>query len=380
MKNLVPYRLSDCIIPNQQQVSINPFDDYKQVKLRLYQNGVELRGMKKGNELGSKQFIAREGQFIISKIDARNGAMGIVPGNLNGAVVTGDFLLFDFNDQIIDGKYFDFYTRLNSFDRECKFCSEGSTNRVRLKVDKFLNISIILPLLSEQQRIVSKIERVKQRIELIKSLRAEQEKDFGNLRFSLFEKVKEEFGVGKVGDLIKEELDFVSVDPLEEYLFAGVFGFGKGLFVRGIQKGNDTTYKTFNRLHENNIVMSQPKGWEGAITLVTEEFEGLFLSPVYSTFTTIENNNIKYVAEFCKLPTTWQKMLDVSKGIGARRNSIYANDFLKLEIPFPPIEEQNRIVSLLNKLNAVKANHTVIEKELTDLMPALMDKAFKGEL
>ena len=75
MKDWLPYRLSDFLFPDQQQVAINPFKEYKQIKLRLYQKGVELRELKKGNELGSKQYITNQGQFIISKIDARNGAM-----------------------------------------------------------------------------------------------------------------------------------------------------------------------------------------------------------------------------------------------------------------------------------------------------------------
>ena len=44
------------------------------------------------------------------------------------------------------------------------------------------------------------------------------------------------------------------------------------------------------------------------------------------------------------------------------------------------LKEQNRIITLLDKLNAVKTNYTETEKELTQLMPALLDKAFNGEL
>ncbi len=265
--------------------------------------------------------------------------------------------------------------------REIGSGSSGTNvRRKTLYPDVFENFKISLPPLPEQQRIVSKIESIKSRVEQIKELRAAQEKEMKNLRYSLFEKLKYEFKLGQIGDLIEVSLDPVSVDPTEEYLFAGVYGFGKGLFVRGIQQGNDTTYKTFNRLHEGQIVMSQPKGWEGAISYVEKEFEGLFLSPVYTTFSAKENCNIKFVSEFCKLPTTWQKMLDVSKGIGARRNSIYSADFLRLEIPLPPIEEQNRIVSLLEKLNRIKEQHQQTEQELTELMPSLLDKAFKGEL
>jgi type I restriction enzyme S subunit len=51
-----------------------------------------------------------------------------------------------------------------------------------------------------------------------------------------------------------------------------------------------------------------------------------------------------------------------------------------VEIPIPPIDEQNRIVELLEKINEIKQTHKEQEAELKQLMPSLLDKAFKGEL
>jgi len=65
---------------------------------------------------------------------------------------------------------------------------------------------------------------------------------------------------------------------------------------------------------------------------------------------------------------------------GTSNVSLNVNKIASVEIPLPPIEEQNRIVSLLDKLNSVKINHTQTGKELNELMPALLNKAFKGEL
>lgn len=63
------------------------------------------------------------------------------------------------------------------------------------------------------------------------------------------------------------------------------------------------------------------------------------------------------------------------------RKRLKMGRFESIPMPLPPIQDQNRIlVSLLDKLNTVKTNHTITEKELTQLMPALLDKAFKGEL
>jgi type I restriction enzyme S subunit len=381
MKNWQPYRLGSFLKRHYDSVQIDDFKKYKRISIRTKGQGIDVRDEVVGVDIGTKnQFKVKTNQFLLSKIDAMNGAFGIVPGNCNEGIITGNFWAYDIDENIVLKEYLGLLCLKQVFTEFSLAASEGTTNRKYLREEKFLDLTINLPNKAEQQQIISKIEVAKSKLDEIKLLRAGQEKEISNLRFSIFEKLNNVYGTCQIGDLIAEKLDPVIVDPTKEYLFAGVYGFGKGLFVRGIQNGNNTTYKTFNTLYENQLVMSQPKGWEGAIALVSSEFEGLYLSPVYSTFAPRENNNIRFVAEFCKLPTTWQKMLDVSKGIGARRNSIYAKDFLKIKIPNVPIEEQNRIVELLEKINEIKINHKEQEQELTELMPSMLDKAFKGEL
>lgn len=64
---------------------------YKQVTFRSNYKGVVLRGVQDGTTIGTKeQFRVSAGQFILSRIDARNGAFGIIPDELGGAIVTND--------------------------------------------------------------------------------------------------------------------------------------------------------------------------------------------------------------------------------------------------------------------------------------------------
>lgn len=381
MKNWQPYRLADFLAPNQKQVSINPFDEYKQIKLRLYQNGVELREIKKGNELGSKQYIAKQGQFIISKIDARNGAMGIVPQSLNGAAVTADFLLFDFNEKIIDGKYFDFYTRLNSFDRKCKLCSEGSTNRVRLKVDKFLNISIPLPLLQEQERIVSKIEEVKTKLEKIKELRAEQSKDINNLLFSKYTELIEDadwLPMNEVAPIIRR-----SVELKDEKLYPelGIRCFGKGTFHKPPLTGLEVATKKIFQIQTGDLVFSNVFAWEGGIAVAKEEDNNRYGSHRFiSCVADKENALAEFLCFHFLSPKGLENINACSPGGAGRNKTLGLDKLMKIKVPVPDINLQNEFVELLHKVNAIKEHQKQTEKELNELMPSLLDKAFKGEL
>jgi type I restriction enzyme M protein len=201
----------------------------------------------------------------------------------------------------------------------------------------------------------------------------------------LIKEIKEEINLSidapkePLYNAIEENTEEVVVDPSKSYEFAGVYGFGKGIFKRQFLEGNNTSYKVFHRLHENDLVISKVKGWEGAIALVPKEFEGLFLSPQYPTFKAKEGINIKYISEYCKHPKVWQDLLNKSKGIGARRNSISVPTFLSLEIPLPELDVQNKIVDALEKLTQLKLNQIELSKKLEFLTPAILENVFQFE-
>jgi len=156
----------------------------------------------------------------------------------------------------------------------------------------------------------------------------------------------------KLGEVISLNVDAVDVNPAETYQFAGVYSFGRGLFHRGPLVGSETTYKKFHRLHENQFVMSQVKGWEGALARVTCEFEGYYLSPVYPTFSADSAQlDIGYLEHYFKQKKTWDQLERLSTGMGARRNSVYPDMLFSLEIPLPPLDEQRRIVAHIEALS-----------------------------
>ena len=54
-------------------------------------------------------------KFIFSKIDARNGAFGIIPEELDGAIVTNDFPVFDIDETIINPTFLLLVTTTKAF-------------------------------------------------------------------------------------------------------------------------------------------------------------------------------------------------------------------------------------------------------------------------
>jgi len=147
-------RIGEFLTRSREIVKIKNDEFYSRVTVRMNSNGVILRDKEKGENIGTKnQFKARIGQFIVSKIDARNGAFGIIPDELDGAIVTNDFPLFNINTDKINPLFFFLLTTTNAFIQFANSCSSGTTNRQRMDVEQFLNFEIPLPSLEEQELI-----------------------------------------------------------------------------------------------------------------------------------------------------------------------------------------------------------------------------------
>ena len=94
----------------KDSIEIQDNIEYKRVTIKTNHKGVKLRNKALGSTIGTKkQFKIKGGDFILSKIDARYGAFGIIPENLDGAIITGNFWTYEVNTK--------FKIRFNSFVR-----------------------------------------------------------------------------------------------------------------------------------------------------------------------------------------------------------------------------------------------------------------------
>ena len=139
-------RIGEILKRNKMAVSIQDEIKYKRVTIRMHNGGVVPRDEVMGENIGTKkQFLVSEGQFILSKIDARNGAMGIIPKVLDGAIITQDFLSYDIDTTKVNPQYFVLVCTTKHFIEFCQSCSSGTTNRQRVNEVQFLNIKIPVP-------------------------------------------------------------------------------------------------------------------------------------------------------------------------------------------------------------------------------------------
>ncbi|MNW40133.1 EcoKI restriction-modification system protein HsdS [compost metagenome] len=160
--------------------------EYKRLTIRMYHKGVCLRDIELGENIGTKnQYVARSGQFIMSRIDARNGAFGIIPESIEHAAITNDFISFTVNEELMDIDFFELYSQTDSFMQLCIEGSKGTTNRKRLKEEVFLEFEVYLPEVERQTQIVNQVKKLQILKETLDTELYFQNKAIQNLRQSI---------------------------------------------------------------------------------------------------------------------------------------------------------------------------------------------------
>lgn len=156
----------------------------------------------------------------------------------------------------------------------------------------------------------------------------------------------------RLDEVIALDVELVAVTGTTSYDIVGVLNRGRGLLYREAIVGDETSYKTLNRVRPNQIVYSRLKAFEGAITVAPKELGEAYASQEFPTFTCGE----RMLPEYFRLLTTtkklWEQLQRLSTGMGGRRERVKPSDFLTAEIGLPTLSEQCRIVDLIAVVDA----------------------------
>lgn len=153
-------RIGSFLVRRKEAIDIQDGIIYKRVTVSTKGDNITIRDEKDGKLIGTKkQFIIHEGQFLLSKIDARNGAYGVVPTIAEGAIITGNFWTYDVDYERINPLFLTLVTKTQQFLDFAEKSSNGTTNRHYLQEEAFLNQQIPLPSLEEQEVILEAYNR-----------------------------------------------------------------------------------------------------------------------------------------------------------------------------------------------------------------------------
>jgi len=307
----------------------------------------------------------------------------------------------------INSNYFCSYLEYFYYSGEVVKYQGGSNNLRNLKYKEYETIQIPLPPLAEQERIVDKVDKLFAKHEKIKKALDR----IPQLLKAFRQQVLTQAVTGKLTEQWREGKD------LEEW---------QSLLLKDIIEGtpkNGAYYPQSNYgsgvkiIRIDNFYDGDLKDWE-KVKLVQASFEDIDTYGIeYNNILINRVNSIQYLGKCllfklkdvqCIYESNMMKIVlkpeviypDYAKiflnsNIGLtelRQNakhavnqaSINQSDVMNVNIPIPPIKEQQEIVrqveSLFAKADAIESRYQPLKAKIDNLPQAILHKAFKGEL
>ncbi len=100
-------------------------------------------------------FAAYPDDLVFSKIDARNGAVGLIPDTIAKAVVTSEYPVFIPNAEKLHPAYLNYLLRAEHFKADLQSKASGTSGRKRVTPDGFLSLEVPVPSLDEQDTLIA---------------------------------------------------------------------------------------------------------------------------------------------------------------------------------------------------------------------------------
>lgn len=373
--------LSEVLTPDMEYIEVPEAREYRKLSVKLYGKGVSLDPPANGAALKMRRHqIAKSGQVILSEIWGKKGAVGFVPPEGEGALCTSHFFLFDINESRVERRWLDWIFRANYLEDQLDASAKGTTGYAAVRPKHLLACSVPLPTLAEQRRIVARIQEISDKLTEAQRLRGET-MGMANAFVVSLHLTLAGSRVRKLGEVVSLEERTVAVTATGMYPQVGVRSFGGGLFPKRALSGTETTYGRFNRLFSDALVLSQVKAWEGAVAVCPKDLDGWFVSPEYRTFSFIPAcARPRYLARLVRTEWFWSKLGAATRGVGARRERTRPEQFLEIEMPMPEEIQQQYGEQVFEKIRSLEPSQRETAAELDALMPAILDRAFKGEL
>lgn len=381
---------------NKTSIEIENDKEYKRATIKVRNGGIFLRDIEKGQNIGTKnQFLIKAGQFLLSKIDARNGAFGVVPEELDGGIITGNFWTFDVDYSKVNPHYLSLVATTPQFIKFSEQASNGTTNRHYLQEEAFLNIKIPLPSIDEQNKIFeafhkkmklaeeqelksNEIENIIERYildELSISVSSQNKMEKG-IKFVSFKNISF-WGVEKLSTINNSDLlcsskyknyplsQLVYVNPRTELKeFEDSFemsfipmecisdDFGEWTEKRVGQKSQSTGYTKFK---ENDLIWARitPCMQNGKSAVVRDLRNGFgYGSTEFHVLRQKDNSfSIKFLYNILRLKII--RLDAMSHFTGSAGQQRVPKFYLEsLSVPKPPLDVQNQIINKVQKLKS----------------------------
>lgn len=369
-------RLGEVISQRKDFIEIAPDETYARCRVQTSARGIILRDRVAGAEIKTKrQQVGRTGEFLVAEIDAKLGGYGIVPEELDGAIVSSHYFLFEVDETKLLRGFLDWYSRTPDFLEQVK--ARGSTNCAAIRPSNVLGYLMPLPPLAEQQRIVARLDRVAGLVAARERATAAMEADMQAMLAKAFARCIEDAPrrpMAEVAPLIRRP---VEIQPDTDYTEIGVRSFYNGIFHRRTMPGSEFSWQDLFWIKEGDLVFSNLMAWEKAIAVAEAHDEGTVGN--HRMLTCEANPELAtpgFLLAYFRTPEGFSSVVGNSPGTIARNKTLSSKKLPAIEVPVPPLETQRRFDRLQAKARRIRTIRAASALDADALIPALLHQVF----
>jgi type I restriction enzyme, S subunit len=396
-KTLPEVPLAEIAKPISRSVEVVPGQNYRTIGVKWWGEGAYERQTIDGSGTAAKTLsLVRQGDLIINKIWVRHGSTAIAGADVDGCAASGEFPTFTLDESRVAPQWLHWQTKTRGFWAKCDALSQGTSGKNRIKPELFLTIRVPLPPLAEQQRVVTRIEELAAQIHEARTLRHQAAEEAEALSHSFLSKLLRN----------EESRARWNFRPLAE-----IAEINPGRGNRQIQDNSEVSFVPMRAVSDKTgeIVSAEKRTYAEVKTGYTRFEDG---DVIFARITPCMQNGKSAVAkglvngvgfgstEFhvarpsSEVEAKWLHHLfrhhefldDASTHFTgtAGQQRVPASFMREKKVLVPPMVEQRRIVAELDALqaevDALKRLQAETTAELDALLPAILDRAFKGEL
>lgn len=177
--------------------------------------------------------------------------------------------------------------------------------------------------------------------------------------------------LGDVARLVRTPVD---IERDATYQQIGVRGFGRGIFSYDPVPGDQLGRMRYFSLEPSRLVVSNIKGWEGAVDLTGPEESGRIISNRFLTYES-EQVNLSYLRHWLLSDPGLRHLGSASPGSADRNRTLSIASFQKVPVPIVSPDRQEQITE---HLEALKSRTTATAAPVPALLAKLVARAAEG--
>lgn len=304
------------------------------------------------------KYLVKENDILFARTGASTGKAYLYDSK-DGKLYFAGFLIRANVNTDNNAKFIFLQTKTRKYDKWVKVMSMRS-GQPGINSQEYASYSFNCPSKEEQEKIASFFSLIDKKISLQSEkvgMLKEYKKGMMQKIFSRELRFKDDSGRdypewedGKVKNIITEHL-YQLDKPSDSYWRLGLRSHGKGTFYEYVTDPSKISMDKLYEVKKDMLIVNITFAWEHAIAVTDEHDEGKLVSHRFPTYDFNDNAVKEFYKYYVLLPKFRHYLENASPGGAGRNRVLNKKQFLEIYAPIPCVEEQNKIASVLGKLD-----------------------------